>query len=85
MAVSWLLYTNLQNKTQCVGFFAQTYKTKHTKEGSLLFQDRNKVNIGILFQKVCRRRVGNKNVLGGKKNEKLISGEGELGDGGDVY
>ena len=29
MAISWLLYTNLQNETQCIGFFTPTYKTKN--------------------------------------------------------
>ena len=28
MAISWIFYTNLQNKTQCVGFFTRTYKTR---------------------------------------------------------
>ena len=28
---------NLQSKTQCVGFFTPTYKTKRTTDGSLLF------------------------------------------------
>ena len=35
-----------------IGFFTRTYKTKHTTGGSLLLQDRKKVSINILFQKV---------------------------------
>ena len=79
---------NLQSKTQCVGFFARTCKTKHTMDGSLLFRDRKNASISILLQKVClgwkispiinRRGDWNKNVLGGKKSEKLICG-GEEG------
>ena len=30
-------YTNLQNKTQLVGFFAQTYKAKQNTDGLFLF------------------------------------------------
>ena len=41
--MSWLFYTSLQNKTQCVGVFAQTYKTKHTTVRSLLLRDRQKI------------------------------------------
>ena len=52
MAISWLLYTNLRNKTKCVGLFAQTYKTKNTTDRSFL-RDRKDVSISILFQKVC--------------------------------
>ena len=44
---------NLQSKTQCVGFFTRTYKTKYTKDWSLLFGDRKKVSVSILYQKVC--------------------------------
>ena len=36
-SVSWFLYTNLQNKTQCVGFFTQTYKTKHNADEAIPF------------------------------------------------
>ena len=53
MAISWFLYINLENKTQRVGFFAKTYKTKHTIDGSLLLQDRQKVSMSVLFQNVC--------------------------------
>ena len=42
MAISWLFYTNLQNKTHCVGFFTRTYKTKYTTDGSLFLRDRKK-------------------------------------------
>ena len=74
---------NLQNKTQYVGFFTRTYKTKHTTDGSLLLRDRIKVNISIFFKNICldlnlssvinRRGSWNKNALGEKK---LISGGG---------
>ena len=30
-------YTNLQNKTQYVDFFTQTYKTKHNTDEAILF------------------------------------------------
>ena len=53
MAISWLRYTNLRNKTQCVGFFTRTYKTKHNTDYLLFLQDRKKVSVGILFQRVC--------------------------------
>ena len=53
MAISWLLYTNLQSKTQCVAFFTRTYKTKFNTDESFLLQDRKKVSISTLFQKVC--------------------------------
>ena len=49
LAISWRLYTNLQNKRMCwLGFFARTYKTNHTTNGSLLLRDSN-----VLFRKVC--------------------------------
>ena len=77
---SRLLYTNLQSKTQCAGFFNRTYKTKPTTDGSFLLGDCKKVSTRILFQKVClswklspitnRWGVWNKNVLGGKKKPK---------------
>ena len=84
MAISWLLYNNLQSKTQCTGFFTLTYKTKPTTDGSLFWGDRKKVSTSILFQKVCLcwklspiiNRWGggvgegwNKNVLVEKKRE----------------
>ena len=54
MAKSWLLYhTNLQNKTQCAGFFTRTYKRKHNIDGTFLLRDYQKVSISILFQKAC--------------------------------
>ena len=53
MAISWLLYTNLQRKTQYVAFFTRTYKTKFNTDESFLLQDRKKVSISTLFQKVC--------------------------------
>ena len=75
MAISWLRYTNLQNKTQCVDFFGQTYETKRTTDGSLLLRDLKKASRSVLFQKVClgwkisptinRQGDWNKNVLGG--------------------
>ena len=34
---------NLQNKTQCVGFFTETYKAKHNTDGPFLLRDRKKV------------------------------------------
>ena len=49
LAISWLLYTNLQNKTHCVGFFARTYKTEHTTDRSLLWRHHKKVNISLFF------------------------------------
>ena len=52
-SVSWLLYTNLLNQTQCVGSFTRTCKSKHTADGSLILRDRKKVTTSILFQKVC--------------------------------
>ena len=45
LAITWLLDTNLQNKTQFVGFYARTYKIKHIKhttDGSLLLRGRKK-------------------------------------------
>ena len=42
--LSWLPYTNLQNKTQCVDFFT---------DGPFLLRDRKKVGISIFFQNVC--------------------------------
>ena len=85
MPISWLLYTT-HKTTQCVGFFAGTHKTKHNTDSPFLLRLRKKVSISaLLFQKVCldwklfriinRRASLNKNVLGGKKLEKLISGE----------
>ena len=43
MVITWLLYTNLWNKTQCAGFFTRF----------CFLRDRKKVNINILFQKAC--------------------------------
>ena len=40
--------TILQNKTQCVGFFTQTCKMKHSMDKAIIF----KFSISILFQKV---------------------------------
>ena len=53
MDISWLSYTDLQNKTLCIGFFTRTYKTKHNTEGPLFLGDREKVSISVLFQKLC--------------------------------
>ena len=53
MAISLLLYTNLQSKTQCTGFFTRTYKAKPTTDGLLVLEDRKKFSTSILFQKVC--------------------------------
>ena len=71
----WLYYTNLRNKTQY-------RRAVHLSQKSS--QDLKKVSISILFEKVClgwklspiinRRGGWNKNVLGRKKVEKLISG-----------
>ena len=74
---------------QCVSFFTQTNKKKHTG-GPFIYQDLKKVIISILFEKVC---LGWKfsliiNVGGGgkvglgmswvKKIEKLISRVGRI-------
>ena len=52
-SISWFLYTNLQKKLQCIGFFTRTYKTKHNTDGPFFLRDRKKVSISILFQNVC--------------------------------
>ena len=72
-----IIGNNLQNKTQCVGFFTRTYETKHTTDEPFLLRDCKKASISILFQKVCpgwklspiinRWLDWNKKFLGGKK------------------
>ena len=72
MAISLLLYTNLQSKTQCTGFFTRTYKTKPTTDGLLVLEDRKKFSTSILFQKVC---------LGWKLSSIIyMRGTGEVGE-----
>ena len=62
--ISWLLFTNLQNETQCVGFFTRTYKIKHNTDGPFLLRD---------FKKSQRKYIvsgdWNKNFLGGNKSK----------------
>ena len=74
--------------TQCIDFLTRTYKTM---TGVFLFRDCKKVNISILFQKVClgwklspitNRRAGlKKKSPEWKKIAKLIDG----GISGDIY
>ena len=52
----FFFYTKLQNKTQCVGFSKRPYKTNHNTDGPFLLQDRKKVSVSMLFQKVCLGR-----------------------------
>ena len=51
MAISWLLYTNLPNKTRCIDFFTQTYKTKHKKDGGVPFLRLQKSQQKYIVQK----------------------------------
>ena len=72
--ISWLLYTNLQNKTQFVGFFTRNYKTKKPIDGTLLLRDYKKVSISILFKKFFWVRNFLQQLIGG--------GKGKRGGGG---
>ena len=73
MAISWLLYTNLQKTKHCVGFFARTFKTKHTTDTTLTpFQTRVENFLRYLIsvgEGGCK-----KNVLGGKKSKNELAG-----------
>ena len=76
MAIRSFLYTNLQSKTQCVGFFTLTYRR------AVIFT-RSQVSISVLFPKVCQGwklspiinrwggwgEVWYMNVLSGKKSK----------------
>ena len=71
MAVSWLFY-NLQKKTQCVGFFTKTFKTKHNTDEAISFARSqkklaiNRLEVGIRMSWVEKTGVGD-------------------GGGGDIY
>ena len=47
------VYTNLQSRTQCLGFFTQT--SLHNTDGPFLFARSQEDQHRILFQKVCLR------------------------------
>ena len=53
MAISWLLYTNLQNKTMFWLLYMNLHFTKLTTDESFALQDRKKVSISMLFQNFC--------------------------------